>query len=138
MGYMTKQEYEEKLHKIRLKNQQKRRKQQLKDEKKKYKKKKKLPPTSKLILIGAVILSLQIILFCEYMMWKTGDLIALCALVGIAASLTLVVTSYNKKACAENTAGGIVYETAMQNLKQLAQTACGDMAPIIEDDNISE
>lgn len=137
MGHMTKQEFEEKLYKIRRKNQDKKRKQQLENEKNKYKKKKKLPSTSKLILIGAVILSLQIIIFCECLMWKTGDLQAMYALIGISASLTVVVTSYNRKARAENTSGGITYETAMEELRQLAQPPC-DNIPISEDDNISE
>lgn len=138
MGYMTKQEYEEKLYKVRRKNLEKKRKQKLEDEKKKYKKKKKLPSTSKLILIGAVILCLQIIIFCEYMMWKTGDLQAMYVLIGIAASLAATTISYYNKARYENTAGGITYETAMEELRQLGQTACNDNTPIIEDDNISE
>lgn len=127
MGYMTKQEYEDKLYKVRRKNLEKKRRQKLEDEKKKYKKKKKLPSTSKLILIGAVILCLQIILFCEYLMWKTGDLSAMYVLIGIAASLASVVLSYYHKAKAENTAGGITYETAMEELRQLGQTDCEDI-----------
>ena len=122
MGHMTKQEFEEKLYKIRRKNQDKKRKQRLEDEKNKYKKKKKLPSTSKLILIGAVILCLQIIIFCEYMMWKTGDLQAMYVLIGIAASLAATTISYYNKARYENTSGGIVYDTAMAQLNEMSQT----------------
>ena len=127
MGHMTKQEYEEKLYKIRCNNTDKKRRQKLKDEKKKYKTKKKLPSASKLILIGTTIICLQIIFFCECLMWKTGDLQAMYALIGVAASLVTVVTSYNRKARAENTSGGIVYETAMEELRQAGQTACSDV-----------
>ena len=137
MGYMTKQEFEKKLHKIRLENQDKRRKQKLEDEKNKYKKKKKLPSTSKLILIGAVILCLQIIIFCEYMMWKTGDLQAMYVLIGISASLASVIIGYLLKSKAENTSGGIIYETAMEELRQMAHPPCED-TPISEDDNATE
>lgn len=120
MSRMTKQRYEEELYKIRLENLEKKRKQKLKSEKKKYKKKLTLPSTSKLILIGAVLLCLQIILFCEYLMWKTSDLTAMYVLIGIAASLVSVILSYYNKARHENTAGGIVYETAMEKLRNIA------------------
>lgn len=136
MGYMTKAEFEKKFNKIQRDNIDKKLKQRLEDEKKKYKKKRKLPSTSKLILIGAVVLSLQIIIFCEHLMWKTGDLQAMYALIGIAASLTVVVTSYNRKARAENTAGGIVYETAMEERRQLGQVSCEEI--INENEEIQE
>ena len=136
MGYMTKQEFEKKLHKIRRDNIDKKNKQRLKDEKKKYKKDRKLPSTSKLILIGAVALCLQIVIFSEYMMWKTGDLNALYALIGISSSLSAVVVAYYVKAKAENTAGGITYETAMENLRQSGQAPCEDV--INEDEEILE
>ena len=136
LGYMTKAEFEKKFNKIQRDNIDKKLKQRLEDEKKKYKKKRKLPSTSKLILIGAVVLSLQIIIFCEHLMWKTGDLQAMYALIGIAASLTVVVTSYNRKARAENTAGGIVYETAMEERRQLGQVSCEEI--INENEEIQE
>ena len=127
MGFMTKQEYEEKLYKIRRKNLEKKRRQKLEDEKKKFKTKKKLPSTSKLILIGAVVLCLQIIFFCEYLMWKTGDLQAMYVLIGIAASLASIIISYYNKARYENTSGGITYETAMEELRQSGQMPCADI-----------
>lgn len=135
MSHMTKQRYEEELHKIRLDNLEKKRKQKLKSEKKKYKKKLALPSTSKLILIGAVLLCLQIILFCEYLMWKTSDLTAMYVLIGIAASLVSVILSYYNKARHENTAGGIVYETAMEKLKQIANA---DSTPVDENEAVND
>lgn len=122
MGYMTKQEYEEALWEIKRKNQEKRRKQRLKEEKNKYKQKKKLPSTSKLILIGAVLLCLEIIIFCEYLMWKTSDLTAMYVLIGIAASLASIVLGYYIKSKAENTTGGLVYESAMEELRQIGNS----------------
>lgn len=124
MGYMTKQEYEEALWKIRRKNQQKLRKQKLKEEKNKYKQKKKLPSTSKLILIGAVLLCLQIVIFSECVMWKTNDLTALYALIGISSSLSAVVIAYYVKSKAENTSGGLIYESAMEKLRHADNSVC--------------
>lgn len=124
MGYMTKQEYEDALWEIKRKNQEKRRKQRLKEEKNKYKQKKKLPSTSKLILIGAVLLCLEIIVFCEYLMWKTSDLTAMYVLIGIAASLASIVLGYFIKSKAENTSGGLIFESAMEELRQAGSSAC--------------
>ena len=125
---MTKQEYEEALWKIKRKNQEKRRKQKLKEEKNKYKQKKKLPSTSKLILIGAVLLCLEIIIFCEYLMWKTSDLTAMYVLIGIAASLASIVLGYYIKSKAENTTGGLVYESAMEELRQIGNSASAQVS----------
>ena len=136
MGYMTKTEFKKKLDKIQRDNVDKKLKQRLEEEKNKYKKKRKLPSTSKLILIGAVVLCLQIIIFCEYMMWKTGDLSAMYVLIGIAASLTSLVLGYFLKSKYENTAGGIVYETAMEELRQLGQSSCEEI--INENEEILE
>ena len=136
MGYMTKTEFKKKLDKIQRDNIDKKLKQRLEEEKNKYKKKRKLPSTSKLILIGAVVLCLQIIIFCEYMMWKTGDLSAMYVLIGIAASLTSLVLGYFLKSKYENTAGGIVYETAMEELRQLGQSSCEEI--INENEEILE
>ena len=115
---LTENKFNKKLEKIKEKNKEKAFKQKLKEEKLKYKYKRKLPSTSKLILIGAVLLCLQIILFCETLMWKTGDLQAMYVLIGIAASLASVCLGYFFKSKAENTTGGITFETAMEELRQ--------------------
>lgn len=141
MKYLTLQDYEEELRKIRLKNQDKIWKQKLKEEKNKYKRKKKLPSTSKLILIGAVLLCLQIILFCEYLMWKTNDLTAMYVLIGIAASLASIVLGYFLKSKAENTTGGIVYDTAMEELRQIGKLNCEEDTEdesVYDEDNAEE
>lgn len=128
---MTEIKFNAKLEKIKEKNKEKLLKQQLKSEKDKYKQKKKLPSTSKLILIGAVLLCLQIIIFCEYMMWRTGDLQAMYVLIGIAASLTATCIGYFIKSKAENTTGGITYETAMEELRQ---SGCVQQESISDED----
>lgn len=115
---MTKEKYEAKLKKIKEKNRSEKLKQSLNKEKNKYKNKRSLS-TSKIILIGATLLCLQIILFCEYMMFRTSDLSSMYVLIGIAASLTSIVIGYYVKSKAENTIGGIVYDTAMEELRQI-------------------
>jgi hypothetical protein len=47
-------------------------------------------------------------------MLELGDLSALYALVGVAASLAAAIWAYCEKSKAENTKGGIVYDSAMQ------------------------
>lgn len=117
MRYLTDKEYESRLKKIKLKNKDKERKRILKNEKEKYKRKLKLPSTSKLILIGVILLCLQIVIFCEYVMVALGDISAMYVLIGIPATLIPIVWGYYSKSKAENTAGGIVFEAAMRNNK---------------------
>lgn len=115
---MTEAKYNKKLDKIKARNNEYKLKQKLKQEKNKHKKKRKPLSASKLVLLGAVILCLQITLFCEYMMWKTTDLSSLYVLIGIVPSLSGVVIGYFLKSKSENTIGGIVFETAMEQLRQ--------------------
>lgn len=118
MGYMTDNEYEARMKDIQLKNLHKERLQNLKNEKNKLKSKRKfkLPSTSKLILLGAVVLCLQIVIFCEYVMLTLQDTSAMYVLIGIPASLIPVILGYFYKSKAENTVGGIVYDSAMSQL----------------------
>ena len=118
MGFISEQEYEIRLKKIKYKNASKERKRKLKEEKRKNMPKSKLPSTSKLILIGAVLLCLQIVIFCEYIMVTLGDTSAMYVLIGIPATLIPIIWGYYSKAKAENTAGGIVYEQAMMQFNQ--------------------
>ena len=119
MGIISDKEYETRLNKIKNKNASKERKRKLKEEKRKSTSKLKLPSTSKLILMGAVLLCLQIIIFCEYTMITLGDTSAMYVLIGIPATLIPVIWGYYSKAKAENTVGGIVYEQAMMQLNQV-------------------
>lgn len=112
---MSEDEFNSRLKKIQEKNLTKERKEKLKEEKLKYKPKSKLPSTSKLILLGSVLLCLEIIIFCEYMMYKFADTGSMYTLIGISATMIPIIWGYYSKSKAENTVGGIVYEIAMQN-----------------------
>lgn len=116
IGFLSEREYETRLRRLKTINRSKERKHKLKEEERKYKTKLKLPSTSKLILIGAVLLCLEIVIFCEYTMIKLGDTSAMYVLIGIPATLIPVIWGYYSKSKAENTIGGIVYDTAMMQL----------------------
>lgn len=116
MNYISEKEYNARLKEIQKRNLIKERKRKLKEEENKYKTKIKLPSTSKLILLGAILLCLEIIIFCEYAMIVLGDVSAMYALIGVCATLTTTILGYFNKSRAENTAKGIVYETAMAKI----------------------
>lgn len=122
MSYISAKEYESRMRRIKLDNESKERKRKLKEEKRKNMPKLKLPSTSKLILIGAVLLCLQIVIFCEYTMITLGDTSAMYVLIGIPATLTPIIWGYYSKSKAENTQGGIVYDIAMKQLNQTNST----------------
>ena len=69
--------------------------------------------TSKIALFIVFVLCIQIILFCEFMMFTTKDISAMYVLIGVPVSLISVVLGYYHKSTAENTVGGIVYDSAM-------------------------
>lgn len=115
--YLTKQEYELELKKIKEKNQQIKMKQNLKAAKVGRFNIPKIS-TSKLILIAVLLLNLQIIYFVEKAIMTYGDLSALYALIAIPATLIPTVWAYFSKAKAENCAGGITYDSAMEQLRQ--------------------
>ena len=77
--------------------------------------------TSKLALLAVFLLSIQIIIFCEIMINKYGDLSAMYALIGIPATIIPIVLGYYSKSKAENTAGGITYDMAMMEMSQRQQ-----------------
>lgn len=116
---MTQTEYDSKLKKIKEHNLNKERILKLKQEKNKFKSKKKTPSTSKLVLLGVILLCLEIVIFCEYAMVHLGDTSALYALIGIPVAIAPTVVSYYMKSKAENTEGGIIYETAMAQIENL-------------------
>lgn len=68
---------------------------------------------SKIMMIVMIIICVQIIVFSEWIMWLYADLSSLYALVGIAAALAASVWAYCDKSKAENTKGGIVYDSAL-------------------------
>lgn len=114
--YLTKQEYELELKKIKAKNRQIEMKQNLKAAKiKRFQFKK--PNTSKLIVFVVFAICLQILWFSEHMISLTGDTSYMYALIGIPAALIPTVISYFNKAKIENTSdSGYVYEARMAEL----------------------
>ena len=128
MGYMSEEKFQYRLKKIQKINLEKERKEKLKEEKLKYKPKRKWPSTSKLVLFGSILLCLEIIIFCEYMMIYTSDTSSMYVLIGIPATLVPIIWGYYSKSRAENTIGGIVYDTAMwdkQNDEDMSGEAKG-------------
>lgn len=123
MKHLTDEEYNRRMRKLKTENIQRKKLENLKSEENKYKVKRKLPSTSKLLLIGAILLCLQIVLFCEYVMVKLQDTSSMYVLIGIPASLIPIILGYFYKSKAENTSGGIVFETAMSQLDCLGNAS---------------
>lgn len=116
MIYMTKSQFDSKLAKAKRRNETIEYKRKLREERMKYWPKFILPSTSKIVLIVAAILCVEILFFCQYMIVRTGDTNALYAMVGTIATLASVILGYFVKSTKQNTVGGITYETAMASL----------------------
>jgi hypothetical protein len=113
---MTKSQFDSKLAKAKRRNETIEYKRRLREERMKYWPKFILPSTSKIVLIVAAILCVEILFFCQYMIVRTGDTNALYAMVGTIATLASVILGYFVKSTKQNTVGGITYETAMASL----------------------
>lgn len=118
MGYLSEKEYATRLKRVQMDNESKERKRKLREEKNKFRPKIKLPSTSKLVLLVVILLCLEIVFFCQYVMIEFGDTSALYTLIGIPVTLVPTIWGYYSKSKAENTAGGIVFEQAMMQLNQ--------------------
>ena len=105
--------HEKRMKQIELENLREEYKQQEEDAK--QKKRKKIP-YSKIVMGLLFVLANQIVAFSEIMMYRTGNLSALYALIGISASLTAGYFGYLSHSKAENTKGGIVYDSAMAEM----------------------
>ena len=114
MFYMDEKEYELKMEKIEEQNKSFERKKALKEAK--QKRKINFPSTSKVILFSMIILCVEIIIFAEYAMLSMENMSAMYALIGIPVALTPTIWGYYSKSKAENTKGGITYETAMAKM----------------------
>ena len=115
--YLTKQEYELELKKIKEKNQQIEMKRNLKAAKVKRFQFRK-PNTSKLIVFVVFAICLQILWFSEHMIKLTGDTSYMYVLIGIPAALIPTILGYYAKASKENQIGGIIYDSAMAELNK--------------------
>lgn len=136
---MSKKEFESQMRKIKFENESKERKQKLREEKRKYKSKfkSKLPPTSKLVLLVVFLICIEILIFSQYAMIETGDISALYTLIGVPVTLVPICIAYMIKSKAENSVGGIVYETAMAQLNQVNWNF-GTDGPIEQDTNTND
>ena len=115
---MTKNQFDVKLAKLQRRNETIEYKRRLREERLKYWPKFVLPSTSKIVLIVSAILCVEILIFCQYMIVKTGDSNALYSMVGVLAAFLPVVLGYFVKSTRQNTAGGITYETAMAQIQK--------------------
>ena len=122
MKYISEKEFNFRMKEIQKENLSKERARKLKEEKQKGKPKRKIPSTSKLILLGMILLCVQIVIFCEYAMMTLYDASSLYVLIGIPVALAPIIWGYYSKSKAENTVGGIVYDTAMAEMQMQNET----------------
>lgn len=126
MRYISEKEYNAEMLRIKHENESKARLRKLRAEKAKGRQKKsKNIPTSKLVLWAMVILVFGIAIWFMYESHRLCDLSQAYALLGIVASLAPVIFGYYSKSRAENTEGGIVYETAMKEQEAIINSESG-------------
>lgn len=126
---MSDKEFKAKMKEIQRENEGIEKKKALREERMKYFPKIKLPSTSKIVLLVAFILCIQIVLYCENVMTVSGNYSALYVLIGAPVSLVPVVLSYYWKSKAENTKDGIVFERAMikENASNVASSSSSNI-----------
>lgn len=126
MRYISEKEYNAEMLRIKHENESKARLRKLRAEKAKGRQKKSRNiPTSKLVLWAMVILVFSIAIWFMYESHRLCDLSQAYALLGIVASLAPVIFGYYSKSRAENTEGGIVYETAMKEQEAIINSESG-------------
>ena len=76
----------------------------------------KRPSESKLALRLVFFYVFESTLFCQYMIFKTGDTSSLSTIFANAFVLIATVLGYYHKSSKQNTVGGITYETAMREM----------------------
>lgn len=81
-----------------------------------------------------ILLCVQIVVFCEYAMMTLYDASSLYVLIGIPAALAPIIWGYYSKSKAENTVGGIVYDTAMAEMQMQNETV--DNEVLTEDGSV--
>lgn len=113
---MTKSQFDAKLAKAKKRNEGIEYRRRLLEERMKYWPKFVFPSTSKIVLIVAALLCVEILAFCQYMIVVTGDTSSLYAMVGALFSFMAVVLGYFVKSTKENVTGGITFETAMAGI----------------------
>lgn len=114
MRYMSEDEFKEKLREIERENETLMRIEKLEKERSRFQKQKKKITASKLALMVMFVIVFEIVIFTEYLMYTTQDLSALYVLIGIPATMILPLWRFYAKSQAQNTNGGIVFQTAMK------------------------
>lgn len=126
MRYISEKEYNAEMLRIKHENESKARLRKLKAERAKGRQKKSRSiSNSKLALWAMVILVFCIAIWFMYESHRLCDLSQAYALLGIVASLAPVIFGYYSKSKAENTEGGIVYETAMKEQEITSNSESG-------------
>ena len=138
--YMSEREFNKKLKEIQKENESIRRMNKLQEERSRLKKPKKKMTTSKLALLIMFVVTFQIVLFTEWLMYRTQDLSALYVLIGIPATMIVPLWKYYSKSEAENTRGGIVYDAAMKQMEPspISDDDIVDISPDEEDQSCDE
>ena len=126
MRYISEKEYNAEMLRIKHENESKARLRKLKAERAKGRQKKSRSiSNSKLVLWAMDILVFCIAIWFMYESHRLCDLSQAYALLGIVASLAPVIFGYYSKSKAENTEGGIVYETAMKEQEITSNSESG-------------
>lgn len=116
MFHLSEQDFQKQMEKAQQRNESLLRMQELRKERNKYSQRKKLP-TSKLITYYLFIVLNVVLVYSMVVMYKFQDLSYLGALITDIAAQVITYFIYAQKSRAENTVGGITYETAMRNLE---------------------
>lgn len=111
--YQRDYKHEKKLAKLAKKLERLEKKKQIRELKRQLHRR---PSTSKLVMWAVVVIVFQIIIWAEYEMHRLSDLSPAYSLIGITASLIPIIWGYYSKSKAENTKGGIVYDSALNDL----------------------
>lgn len=122
----TEEKYSKRMRYAERKAEIRKLEQQIKKIDKSSKPKRKRTPSSKKYMILMLTIAIEIVFFIEYITLRTGDTSCLYVLASIPVT-TLVpsLMSYFKKSRIENSSGGIVYDTAM-NQRQDNEEAIND------------
>ena len=126
--YISEKDFNFQMKEIQKRNLSMERKRRLDAERKKGLAKPKTPSASKMVLLGVIVLCVQIVVFCEYAMLTLGDTSAMYVLIGIPAALAPIIWGYYGKSKAENVSGGIVYESAMAEMRSKNENEPADGA----------
>lgn len=124
---MTKHQFDSKLERVKKRNESIEYKRRLLEERTKYWPKLVLPSTSKLVLCMFLLVCIETLIFCQYMIITTGDTNALYAITAALFAFMGTVLGYFVKSTKENTEGGVTYLNAMASLNNAPITDSVDV-----------